>query len=91
MRNPNILLILMLPLVIFSSIAQSNSDVTFKLVGSNNASAGILSTDVQIGFEMLFNGYFIYEIKMAVLIFGESIIGHSETAFGIFPESAERQ
>ena len=46
-------------LVIFSTMAHSNNEVTFKLVGSHNASAGILSTDVQIGFELLFNNELI--------------------------------
>ena len=55
----NLIIFILLVVTIFASVAHSNNDVTFKLVGSHNASAGILSTDVQIGFEILFNDVLI--------------------------------
>lgn len=55
MRNIKLFLCSILLVLACGSMAHSANGVTFKLVGSKSASAGILSTDVQIGFEVLFN------------------------------------
>ncbi len=56
MKKVKTILFILITYLVFNCNASANTDVTFKLIGSQNASSGMLSTDVQIAFEVLFNG-----------------------------------